>query len=154
VTDRFEKFNGPAQTALSMAQDEAQRFQHNYIGTEHLLLGLTRQNDDVVAKVLVDVGIDLNRVRSAVERKIGHGDSTLMGRQIGLTPKAKRVLQNAVDEARRLRHDHVGTEHLLLGLIDVDDSLAAVILTEHGISLDNVRTRVLDVFPRGTGNAA
>jgi ATP-dependent Clp protease ATP-binding subunit ClpC len=151
--DRFEKFNGPARTALSMAQEEAQRFRHNYIGTEHLLLGLTREADDVTAKVLTNVGVDLDYVRSAIELKIGRGDSILMG-QIGLTPRAKLVIQNAVDEARRLHHNHVGTEHLLLGLIQVDDGLAAIILTEHGVSLDNVRTRVLGTFPPATGDAA
>src|SRR5579875_1172978 len=114
--DRFDKFTERARKVLSLAQEEAQRFQHNYIGTEHLLLGLVREGEGVAAKVLANLGVELNKVRSAVEFIIGRGDRIVLG-EIGLTPRAKKVIELAVDEARRLNHHYIGTEHLLLGLV-------------------------------------
>jgi ATP-dependent Clp protease ATP-binding subunit ClpC len=111
--DRFDKFTERARKVLSLAQEEAQRFQHNYIGTEHLLLGLVREGEGVAAKVLSNLGVELNKVRSAVEFIIGRGDRIVLG-EIGLTPRAKKVIELAVDEARRLNHHYIGTEHLLL----------------------------------------
>ncbi|GER89143.1 hypothetical protein KDW_33050 [Dictyobacter vulcani] len=111
--DRFDKFTERARKVLSLAQEEAQRFQHNYIGTEHLLLGLVREGEGVAAKVLANLGVELNKVRSAVEFIIGRGDRIVLG-EIGLTPRAKKVIELAVDEARRLNHHYIGTEHLLL----------------------------------------
>ena len=110
--DRFDKFTERARKVLSLAQEEAQRFQHNYIGTEHLLLGLVREGEGVAAKVLSNLGVELNKVRSAVEFIIGRGDRIVLG-EIGLTPRAKKVIELAVDEARRLNHHYIGTEHLL-----------------------------------------
>src|SRR5206468_10609968 len=112
----FERFTEHARKVLSLAQEEAQRFQHNYIGTEHLLLGLVREGEGVAGKVLTSLGVDLEKVRKAVENIIGRGDRIVLG-EIGLTPRAKKVIELAVDEARRLNHDYIGTEHLLLGLI-------------------------------------
>ena len=112
--DRFDKFTERARKVLTLAQEEAQRFNHNYIGTEHLLLGLVREGEGVAAKVLANLGVELNKVRSAVEFIIGRGDRTVVG-DIGLTPRAKKVIELAVDEARRLNHHYIGTEHLLLG---------------------------------------
>src|SRR5256712_5131947 len=103
--DRFDKFTERARRVLSLAQEEAQRFQHNYIGTEHLLLGLIRESEGVAAKVLLKLGVDLNKVRSAVEHIIGRGDRIVLG-QIGLTPRAKKVIELAVDEARRMNHHY------------------------------------------------
>ena len=114
--DRFDKFTERARKVLTLAQDEAQRFNHNYIGTEHLLLGLVREGDGVAARVLENLGVELNKVRTAVEFIIGRGDRPVVG-EIGLTPRAKRVIELAVDEARRLGHNYIGTEHLLLGLV-------------------------------------
>src|SRR6266480_2736566 len=114
--DRFDKFTERARKVLSLAQEEAQRFQHTYIGTEHLLLGIVRENEVVTAKVLSNLGVDLNKVRNAVEASIGRGDRIVLG-EIGLTPRAKKVIELAVDEARRLNHHYIGTEHLLLGLV-------------------------------------
>ena len=96
--DRFEKFTERARKVLSLAQEEAQRFQHNYIGTEHLLLGLVREDEGVAAKVLHNLGVELNKVRSAVEFIIGRGDRMVLG-EIGLTPRAKKVIELALDEA-------------------------------------------------------
>ena len=114
MNDKFDKFTERARKVLSLAQEEAQRFNHNYIGTEHLLLGLVREGDGVAAKVLGNLGVELNKVRSAVEFIIGRGDRIVLG-EIGLTPRAKKVIELAVDEARRLNHHYIGTEHLLLG---------------------------------------
>src|SRR6266550_3858696 len=114
--DRFDKFTERAKKVLGLAQEEAQRFQHNYIGTEHLLLGLIREGEGVAAKVLSNLGVELNQVREAVEAMIGRGDRIVLG-EIGLTPRAKKVIELAVDEAHRLNHHYIGTEHLLLGLV-------------------------------------
>src|SRR5947209_16128769 len=97
----FDRFTEAARKVLSLAQEEAQRFQHNYIGTEHLLLGLVREGEGIAAKVLSNLGIELNKVRSAVEFIIGRGGHIVLG-EIGLTPSAQKVIELAVDEARRL----------------------------------------------------
>src|SRR6266487_5449317 len=112
--DRFDKFTEQAKKALSLAQEEAHRLKHNYIGTEHLLLGLVR-GEGVAAKVLQKLGVELQTVRNAVEFIIGRGDRIVL--EIGLTPRAKKVIELAIDEARRMNHHYIGTEHLLLGLI-------------------------------------
>jgi ATP-dependent Clp protease ATP-binding subunit ClpC len=128
-----------------LAQEEAQRFQHNYIGTEHLLLGLVREGEGVAAKVLQSLGVELYKARSAVEFIIGRGDRTVLG-EIGLTPRAKKVVELAVDEARRLNHHYIGTEHLLLGLIREGEGIAAGVLESLGVKLDTARTQTLRVL--------
>jgi ATP-dependent Clp protease ATP-binding subunit ClpC len=145
MADRFDKFTERARRVLTLAQEEAQRFNHNYIGTEHLLLGLVREGDGVAAKVLANLGVELNKVRSAVEFIIGRGDRAVMG-EIGLTPRAKKVIELAVDEARRLNHHYIGTEHLLLGLVREGEGIAAGVLESLGVNLERVRaetTRIL-----------
>ncbi|HJT57129.1 MAG TPA: Clp protease N-terminal domain-containing protein [Ktedonobacteraceae bacterium] len=143
--DRFDKFTERARRVLSLAQEEAQRFQHNYIGTEHLLLGLVAEGDGVAAKVLRNLGVELARIRSAVEFIIGRGDRIVLG-QIGLTPRAKKVVELAVDEARRLNHHYIGTEHLLLGLIREGEGIAAGVLESFGLNLERVRRETLTVL--------
>jgi len=143
--DRFDKFTERARRVLSLAQEEAQRFQHNYIGTEHLLLGLVREGDGVAAKVLSNLGIELYRVRNAVEFIIGRGDRIVLG-EIGLTPRAKKVIELAVDEARRLNHHYIGTEHLLLGLVREGSGIAAGVLESLGVNLEKVRTQTIQVL--------
>ena len=140
--ERFDKFTERARKVLSLAQDEAQRFNHNYIGTEHLLLGLVREGDGVAAKVLNNLGVELTKVRSAVEFIIGRGDRIVLG-EIGLTPRAKKVIELAVDEARRLDHHYVGTEHLLLGLVREGEGIAAGVLESLGVTLDRARANTL-----------
>ncbi|MBI5284778.1 MAG: ATP-dependent Clp protease ATP-binding subunit [Chloroflexi bacterium] len=145
MADRFDKFTERARRVLTLAQEEAQRFNHNYIGTEHLLLGLVREGDGVAAKVLANLGVELNKVRSAVEFIIGRGDRAVLG-EIGLTPRAKKVIELAVDEARRLNHHYIGTEHLLLGLVREGEGIAAGVLESLGVNLERVRaetTRIL-----------
>ncbi|MDD9995001.1 MAG: AAA family ATPase, partial [Dehalococcoidia bacterium] len=138
MPSRFEKFSERARRVLSLAQEEAQRFNHNYIGTEHILLGLVRETDGVAAKVLSSLGVELNKVRSAVEFIIGRGERA-SGGDIGLTPRAKKVIELAVDEARRLNHHYIGTEHLLIGLMREGEGVAAGVLESLGVNLDKVR---------------
>ncbi|MPZ14775.1 MAG: AAA domain-containing protein [Chloroflexi bacterium] len=141
MAERFDKFTERARKVLQLAQEEAQRFNHNYIGTEHLLLGLVREGEGVAAKVLANLGVDLNKVRSAVEFVIGRGERTIAG-DIGLTPRAKKVIELSVEEARRLNHSYIGTEHLLLGLVREGEGIAAGVLESLGVSLDKVRQQV------------
>src|SRR5689334_18412932 len=143
--DKFDRFTERARKVLSLAQEEAQRFQHNYIGTEHLLLGLVHEGEGVAAKVLASMGVELIRVRSAVEFIIGRGDRIVLG-EIGLTPRAKKVIELAVDEARRLNHHSIGTEHLLLGLVREGEGIAAGVLESLGVNLKKVRTHTLQVL--------
>jgi ATP-dependent Clp protease ATP-binding subunit ClpC len=143
--DRFDKFTERARKVLSLAQEEAHRFNHNYIGTEHLLLGLVREGDGVAAKVLSNLGVELTKVRSAVEFIIGRGDRIVLG-EIGLTPRAKKVIELAVDEARRLNHHYIGTEHLLLGLVREGEGIAAGVLESLGVNLEKVRTQTIQVL--------
>ena len=157
MADRFDKFTERARRVLTLAQEEAQRFNHNYIGTEHLLLGLVREGDGVAAKVLANLGVELSKVRSAVEFIIGRGDRAVLG-EIGLTPRAKKVIELAVDEARRLNHHYIGTEHVLLGLVREGEGIAAGVLESLGVNLERVRaetTRVLSQTapPPGTATA-
>ena len=137
-SSRFEKFSERARRVLSLAQEEAQRFNHNYIGTEHILLGLVRESDGVAAKVLSNLHVELSKARSAVEFIIGRGERTTSG-EIGLTPRAKKVIELAVDEARRLNHHYIGTEHLLIGLMREGEGVAAGVLESLGVTLDKVR---------------
>ncbi|MFH1382630.1 MAG: ATP-dependent Clp protease ATP-binding subunit [Chloroflexota bacterium] len=148
MTSRFEKFSERARRVLTLAQEEAQNLNHNYIGTEHILLGLIREEEGVAAKVMVNLGINLGKVRSAVEFIIGRGEKATKG-EIGLTPRAKRVIELAIDEARRLGHTHIGTEHLLLGLLHEGEGVAAGVLDSFGVTLDQTRTEVLRVLSQG-----
>ena len=135
---RFEKFSERARRVLSLAQEEAQRFNHNYIGTEHILLGLVRETEGVAARVLSSLSVDLTKVRSAVEFIIGRGEKPAQG-EIGLTPRAKKVVELAVDEARRMNHTYIGTEHLLIGLLREGEGVASGVLESLGVTLDKVR---------------
>jgi ATP-dependent Clp protease ATP-binding subunit ClpA len=143
--DRFDMFTERARRVLVLAQEEAQRVHHNYIGTEHLLLGLIRENEGIAARVLVNMGIELRTVRSQVEFIIGRGDRMVMG-QIGLTPRAKKILELAVDEARRLRHPYIDTEHLLLSLVREGEGIAAGVLESLGVHLEMVRAQVIQIL--------
>ena len=148
MNDRLDKFTERAKKVLVYAQDEATRFNHNYIGTEHLLLGLLREGDGIAAKVLGNLGVELNKVRSAVEFIIGRGERMVVG-DINLTPRAKRVIELAVEEARRLGHNYIGTEHLLLGLVREGEGIAAGVLESLGVNLDKVRAQVVQVVSHG-----
>lgn len=144
MASNFDKFTERARKVLSLAQEEAQRFNHPYIGTEHLLLGLVREGEGVAARVLTNMGVQLPKVRSAVEFIIGRGEGAVVG-EIGLTPRAKKVIELAVDEARRLDHSYIGTEHLLLGLVREGEGIAAGVLESLGVNLEKVRQQVMQV---------
>ena len=149
MSNRFEKFSERARRVLSLAQEEAQRFNHNYIGTEHILLGLVRETEGVAARVLSNLGVDLNKVRSAVEFIIGRGERPAQG-EIGLTPRAKKVVELAVDEARRMNHTYIGTEHLLIGLLREGEGVAAGVLESLGVTLDKVRSETHRILSQST----
>ena len=146
---RFEKFSERARRVLSLAQEEAQRFNHNYIGTEHILLGLVRETEGVAARVLANLSVDLNKVRSAVEFIIGRGERPTQG-EIGLTPRAKKVVELAVDEARRMNHTYIGTEHLLIGLLREGEGVAAGVLESLAVTLDKVRSETQRILSQSS----
>jgi uncharacterized damage-inducible protein DinB len=153
MADRFDRFTERARKVLQLAQEEAQRFNHNYIGTEHILLGLIREGDGVAARILANLGIELHNLRSSVEFIIGRGDGGRVG-EIGLTPRAKRVIELAMDEAHRLNHHYIGTEHLLLGLVREGEGIAAGVLESLGVSLEKVRAQVIEVLKSSSGYSA
>ena len=137
-SSRFEKFSERARRVLSYAQEEAQKFEDNYIGTEHILLGLVRETEGVAARVLINLGVELDKVKSAVEFIIERQEKG-SSKEIGLTPTSKKVIELSVDEARRLGHHYIGTEHLLIGLMREGDGVAAGVLESLGINLDKLR---------------
>ncbi len=143
--DRFDRFSDRARHVLTLAHEEATRFKHNYIGTEHLLLGLIREEDGVAAIVLSNLEIEPQCVQNAVERIVGCGDGQAAG-AVGLTPRAKKVIELAVDEARQLNHRYIGTEHLFLGLIREGNGIAAGVLESLGITLEGVRAQIMQVL--------
>ena len=149
MASRFEKFSEKARRVLSLAQEEAQRFNHTYIGTEHILLGLVRETDGVAARVLVNLDVELSKIRSAVEFIIGRGERTPTG-EIGLTPRAKKVIELAVDEARRLNHNYIGTEHLLIGLMREGEGVPAGVLESLGVTLDKIRAETSRLLSQGS----
>ncbi|MBI3953531.1 MAG: AAA family ATPase, partial [Chloroflexi bacterium] len=152
MASRFDKFTERARRVLTLAQEEAQRFNHNYIGTEHILLGLVREGDGVAAKVLASLGVDLSKVRSAIEFIIGKGEKQVSG-EVGLTPRAKRVIELAVDEARRLNHHYIGTEHLLLGLLREGEGVAAGVMESLGVNLEKVRSEISRILSQNAPQA-
>jgi ATP-dependent Clp protease ATP-binding subunit ClpC len=143
--ERFNKFTERARKVLTLAQEEAQRFQHNYIGTEHLLLGLEREGEGVAAKVLTNLGVQLSDVRKTVEFIIGRGDRIVQG-EIGLTPRAKKAIELAIEEARLMKHNYIGTEHILLGLMREGEGIAAGVLNSMGVKAEQVRAETLKML--------
>ena len=134
-----------ARRVLTLAQEEAILLNHSYIGTEHLLLGLVREESGVAARVLGGMGVDVQQVRRVVEELVGRGKRATEGR-ISLTPRTKQVIELAVDEARRMGHHYIGTEHLLLGLIREGEGIATDVLDSLGVALDKVRAETVEVL--------
>jgi len=151
TNEMLDKFTERARTVFELAHEEAARFNHNYIGTEHLLLGLVREGDGIAARVLANLGVQLTKVRSAVEFIIGHGDGLIVG-QPGLTPRSRRVIELSMDEARRLNNHYIGTEHLLLGLVREGEGIAAGVLESLGVSLERVRQSVMQVVSQSSSH--
>jgi prophage maintenance system killer protein len=147
--DRFARFTDRARRVMVLVQDEARRLNHNYVGTEHLLLGLIREGDGVAAKALASSGISLQAVRAQVEEIIGRGESAPSG-HIPFTPRAKKVLDLSLREALQLGHNYVGTEHLLLGLLREGEGVAAQVLVKLGASHARLRKQVLHLLADGT----
>jgi len=143
-----DKFTERARRILVAADEEAKRFKHNYVGTEHILLGLIREGEgSIAARALLNLGVELNKVRSAVEFIIGRGDHTIHGK-LGLTPRAKKVIELAVDESRRLGHAYVGSEHILLGLVREGEGIAAGVIESLGVTLERLREEIHTLLRR------
>ncbi len=145
MANKLDRFTKRAQRVLSLAQEEAQRLHHGYIGTEHLLLGLMHEEKGVASRVLRSLGVKPKRLQDVIERVSGPSRQTSFGK-VYLTPRTKQVIELAFDEARRLGHYHVGTEHLLLGLVRQGDGVAIDVLKSMGVSLDKVRTETTRVM--------
>ena len=142
----FDRFNDRSKRVLALAQDEAIRHNHNYIGTEHLLAALVRDTDGIATRALASLGIELTKVRTALDFIVGRGDQTTAPGEITLSPRTKKVIELAIDEARKLGHGYVGPEHLLLGLVREGEGIASGILESLGASMDMVRARVLELM--------
>ena len=144
----FDRFNDRAKRVIALAQDEAIRMHHNYIGTEHLLLGFLRDEEGVAGRVLASLGVEITKVRTAVEFTIGRGDTTVSPSETTLSPRTKKVIELAIEEARKLGHPQVGTEHLLLGLVREGEGIASGVLESLGVSLEKVRHEVIATLGR------
>src|SRR5882724_1164926 len=144
----YERFTDRARKVMQLANQEAQRFNHEYIGTEHVLLGLVKEGSGVAANVLKNLDIDLRKIRLEVEKIVQHGpggEQVVMGR-LPHTPRAKKVIEYSIEEARNLNHNYVGTEHLLLGLLREQEGVAAQVLMNLGLKLEDVREEVLNLL--------
>src|SRR5213082_2076776 len=141
--EAMNNFTPRAQQVLALARKEADRFNHNFVGTEHLLLGLIKLGQGVAVNVLQKLGLDLETVRMEVEKQVGTGPDQKMIGNIPYTPRVKKVLALAAKEARALKHTYVGTEHLLLGLLREGDGVAARVLKSFGIDLEVTRQHIL-----------
>ncbi|OGX31887.1 MAG: hypothetical protein A3G37_04245 [Omnitrophica WOR_2 bacterium RIFCSPLOWO2_12_FULL_46_30] len=142
----FNRFTERARKVIILAKEEARRFNHDYIGTEHILLGLIREGEGVAAAVLEKMGLDLQTIRLEVEKVVQPGPTTQILGDIPFTPRAKKALELAAEEARALGHNYIGTEHILLGLIREGESVASQVLLNLGLDLDRVRNEVLNVL--------
>jgi ATP-dependent Clp protease ATP-binding subunit ClpA len=146
----FERFTDRARRVVVLAQEEARMLNHNYIGTEHILLGLIHEGEGVAAKALESLGISLEAVRQQVEEMIGQGQEAPSG-HIPFTPRAKKVLELSLREALELGSDYIGTEHILLGLLREGEGVAAQVLVSLGAGLDRTREQVIRLIDAGAG---
>jgi ATP-dependent Clp protease ATP-binding subunit ClpC len=145
----FERFTDRARKVMALANQEAQRFNHEYIGTEHILLGLVKEGSGVGANVLKNLEVDLRKVRLEVEKLVKSGPDMVTMGKLPQTPRAKKVIEYAIEEARSLNHNYVGTEHLLLGLLREHEGVAAQVLMNLGLKLEEVREEVLNLLGAG-----
>src|SRR5215207_3374315 len=142
----FERFTDRARKVMQLANQEAQRFNHEYIGTEHVLLGLVKEGSGVAANVLKNLDVDLRKIRNEVEKIVQAGPEMVTMGKLPQTPRAKKVIEYAIEEARNLNHNYVGTEHLLLGLLREQEGVAAQVLMNLGLKLEDVREEVLNLL--------
>src|SRR5215471_11164774 len=140
--DMFERFTDRARKVMALANQEAQRFNHEYIGTEHILLGLVKEGSGVGANVLRNLDVDLRKVRLEVEKLVKAGPEMVTMGKLPQTPRAKKVIEYAIEEARNLNHNYVGTEHLLLGLLREHDGVAAQVLMNLGVKVEETMETV------------
>jgi ATP-dependent Clp protease ATP-binding subunit ClpC len=147
----FDKFTDRARKVMALARKEAQRFNHDFIGTEHILLGLVQEGSGVAATVLKNLDVDSGKIRAEIEKQVQSGHAMHQMTQLPFTPRAKRVLELCQEAAKELRHNYIGTEHLLLGLIREEQGLAASVLKELGLVLDEVRAEVLEILGADPG---
>jgi ATP-dependent Clp protease ATP-binding subunit ClpA len=146
----FERFTDRARRVIVLAQEEARLLQHDYIGTEHMLLGLISEGDGLAAKVLLDLEIDLEALSAEVKTLVGRGKSAPSG-HIPFTPPAKKSLELSLRESLQLGHDYIGTEHLLLGILHQGEGPATEVLVQRGADLDTVRGRVAEILAKYKG---
>src|ERR1700735_2870543 len=146
----FERFTERARQVVVLAQDEARALKHNYIGTEHILLGLLREEEGLAARVLESLDITVEEVRAQVARIVGQGDEVTTG-QIPFTPRAKKVLELALREALSLGHNYIGTEHILLGLVRENEGVAARILLDFDADSEKIRNEVIRMLSGPSG---
>ena len=137
----FERFTERAKKVLTLAQEEAERSHHSYIGTEHLLLGLLREGEGLASKVLNNLGVEIGKVRQTIESVLGQNERIII-QQIIPTSRVKKVIEIAFEEARRMGHNYVGTEHMLLGLLIEGEGIAAHVLEDLGVSLEGARQEI------------
>jgi ATP-dependent Clp protease ATP-binding subunit ClpA len=137
----FERFTERAKKVLTLAQEEAERSHHSYIGTEHLLLGLLREGEGLAAKVLNNLGVEIGKVRQTIESVLGRNERSII-QQIIPTSRVKKVIEISFEEARRMGHNYVGTEHVLLGLLIEREGIAAHVLEDLGVSLEAARREI------------
>jgi ATP-dependent Clp protease ATP-binding subunit ClpC len=140
----FNRFTERARKVIILAKEEAKRFNHDYIGTEHILLGLIREGEGVASAVLQNLGLTPDNIRLEIEKLVQPGPSTVVSGDIPFTPRAKKVIELAMDEARNLGHNYIGTEHLLLGLIREGEGVASQVLLNLGLDLNKVRNEVIN----------
>src|ERR1700741_3607236 len=145
-TGMYERFTDRARKVMQLANQEAQRFNHEYIGTEHILLGLVKEVTGVAANVLKNLDIDLRKIRLEVEKIVQAGPDMVTMGQLPQTPRAKKGIEYSIEEARNLNHNYVGTEHLLLGLLREQEGVAAQVLMNLGLKLEDVREEVLNLL--------
>ena len=147
----YERFTDRARKVMQLANQEAQRFNHEYIGTEHILLGLVKEGSGVAANVLKNLDVDLRKIRLEVEKLVQSGPEMVTIGKLPQTPRAKKVIEYSMEEARQLNHNYVGTEHILLGLLREQEGVAAQVLMNLGLKLDDVREEVLNLLGHGMG---
>ena len=146
-----KRFTENAQKIILIAQEEAKRLNHDYVGTEHILLGLTALDGTVSNKILSSLGVTFRKVRLEIEKMVGVGDAIMLMGEIPFTPRAKKVLEYAVEESQSLGMEHIGTEHILLGLVREEEGLAGTILQNLGVTLDAVRESTLGFLEGAQG---
>ena len=145
----YERFTDRARKVMQLANQEAQRFNHEYIGTEHILLGLIKEGSGVAANVLKNLDVDLRKIRLEVEKLVQSGPDMVTMGKLPQTPRAKKVIEYSMEEARNLNHNYVGTEHILLGLLREQEGVAAQVLMNLGLKLEEVREEVLNLLGHG-----